>query len=498
MNLQEAAEFVNRAQNVMDKFFRRDPIDVAKAEARKAVDEFNSWVDAGNAEFAEARATLDRARTPLDELAKRISSLDGELRAKPNPQDALAVEAYNRVVGQVNGLVDERKRLLDAYERDREAYNRRFQVWESEYRQRKERLSDVESAAQKAISEYRDWIEEDGPEQFFAEVNRFYSAVKAFAASAAKPHSEMELYIRAAQDLRRELGLYAVNEENGREDGILIIAAELGDQKEPCFLIVDNAASSVSLNPELVQVLGWSGYVGPEVKIKLGGGYKTTGRFLPIPCMEVAGMKAEAVRGLMLEESHVGVDGCLGLSFLNRFDFRIERGKPHRLVLKKIAGVRPMFDVFICHKSEDIEYAQQVYDCLTAAGYQTFLSSITLQEMKLVEYPKEIDAAIEATSHMVVVSSHPKHLEATWVASEYQLFVALLRANKKKGNLLSVIFGEAMSPEDLPIALFNRQAIVTRTTPNWRQVLKGYLPAVEANSSKASASTNQAVYKRTT
>ena len=62
-------------------------------------------------------------------------------------------------------------------------------------------------------------------------------------------------------------------------------------------------------------------------------------------------------------------------------------------------------DVFISYKSEDTEYANEIYDYLKSQNFQVFFSKETLPQLGSDEYHEQIDTAIERTRHMVVVSS---------------------------------------------------------------------------------------------
>lgn len=117
-----------------------------------------------------------------------------------------------------------------------------------------------------------------------------------------------------------------------------------------------------------------------------------------------------------------------------------------------------MYDVFICHKSEDYVHARAVYDLLVGNGLSAFLSEVSLPELGKAEYQKQIDLAIESTAHLVVVASLCEYVTTAYVESEWRLFVAEKRSGRKEGNIITVLFEEA-SIEQLPITLRSFEAI---------------------------------------
>jgi hypothetical protein len=117
-----------------------------------------------------------------------------------------------------------------------------------------------------------------------------------------------------------------------------------------------------------------------------------------------------------------------------------------------------IIDVFISYKSEDTEYAKEIYDYLKSHNFQVFFSKESLPQLGSDEYHEQIDTAIERTRHMVVVSSSIENVLAKWVKYEWRLFLGEKLAGRKAGNLITVIAGE-MKIQDLPIALRNREVI---------------------------------------
>ena len=226
----------------------------------------------------------------------------------------------------------------------------------------------------------------------------------------------------------------------------------------------------------MVEALGWSEYVGEEVEVALAAAVYVRAHRLLIPAISVQGLEADNVKGVMLKASRLGVDGSLGLSYLHRFDFKIEGGKPPSLVLKVKGSSKDQgdFDVFICFKSEDQSAARTVFDFLRAEGYRPFFSPVSLTCSGEAAFQQGIDRALELARHMVVVGSSRKNMEAPWVRGEWSRFNVLLKTGRKRGNVVSVLFGQ-MQLTDLPIALCEYEAFLANTS-DWRDKLLRYLP----------------------
>jgi hypothetical protein len=114
--------------------------------------------------------------------------------------------------------------------------------------------------------------------------------------------------------------------------------------------------------------------------------------------------------------------------------------------------------VFISARSADYAYARRVYEYLTRRGGAVFFSELSLPRLGNADFQQEIDRALDAIDHMVVVASRPEHLKSPWVQAEWSFFVGELRAGRKSGNLL-VIAARPLDPGDLPPALRTQELI---------------------------------------
>ena len=239
-------------------------------------------------------------------------------------------------------------------------------------------------------------------------------------------------------------------------------------------MLVDTGATTVSVTPVMVEALGLKESLGELVEVTLAGGIRIKAPQLFLPSMTVAGKEAKYVKALMLNPSLPGVDGCVGLSFLNRFDYVIEKALPQKLVLEQTTREEaPGFDVFISHNSEDLSCANKVYDVLEIDGFSPFLSELALEKAGQSSFQKATENALETAHHLVVVASSRQNLESPWVEAEWRLFDHLLKAGKKPGNIVPVLCGD-MKVEDLPPSLRAHQATSIAET-GWEDRLTSYL-----------------------
>jgi hypothetical protein len=116
------------------------------------------------------------------------------------------------------------------------------------------------------------------------------------------------------------------------------------------------------------------------------------------------------------------------------------------------------YDVFISYKSQDYKWARQVFDHLKSAGLEPFLSKVCLPKLGKADYRKAIDAAIENSTHMVVVTSSGRHARADWVEREWGAFEIEMLAGRKSGNLLTAV-APGCNASDLPLALRTKEVV---------------------------------------
>lgn len=116
------------------------------------------------------------------------------------------------------------------------------------------------------------------------------------------------------------------------------------------------------------------------------------------------------------------------------------------------------YDVFISSKSQDYEYAEEVYDFLVQQGKKVFFAKRSLPDIGSTNYSREIDNALDKSNNMIVVTSSEANVNSGWVEYEWDSFASDLIEKRKHGNLLTILAGD-MREGKLPRALRVRQAL---------------------------------------
>ena len=466
---------INACERAFDQFISEGSVDEIGASLGAAVDDFNAWLEEEKNEIqkqatliAKDLESLRHTEAEIDASAKRLED------EKPDPGNAEATQAFNDLVKAHNDLVRTHQERGSAYQRAQTDHNAQVDGLNQQAERRRRDVESLQKEAQQEHDTLRAWQEGGGLGRLADEVNSLYAQLRRSSRDPS-PAPETAPLIDRTQALRKALGAYAAKTQKQDAHGMTLTEATLcGD--EPSYLIVDIAASLTTITPELVEALGLQEHVGDEVELALPNAIRIKAPQLLIPKLEVSDMEAEFVKAVVLKSPMPGVDGCLGLSFLNRFDFTIEnkdsRGLQLRPLERTLAG--PTFDVFICHKSEDIQLARRVYDALTQANYHPFLSEESLESMGNTEYQKAIDTALETARHLVVICSSGACTRSPWVEAEWRLFDGLKRSGRTTGNIIPVLCNN-MNRRDLPLALRRYQAIPI-DAPDFDETLMSYLP----------------------
>jgi Clp amino terminal domain, pathogenicity island component/TIR domain len=116
------------------------------------------------------------------------------------------------------------------------------------------------------------------------------------------------------------------------------------------------------------------------------------------------------------------------------------------------------YDIYISKKTEDYPLAAPIYEFLTKKGLNVFLSEHSIVTAGNSDYMKEIDKALEESSHLIVICSKPGHFTAAYVESEWRTFLNEKRSGRKSGNIISVIT-PSIKITEVPIGLRNYQIV---------------------------------------
>ena len=134
--------------------------------------------------------------------------------------------------------------------------------------------------------------------------------------------------------------------------------------------------------------------------------------------------------------------------------FSDEDSKDHTKAEKGIRALlgfsRPgigTYDIFLSHKSYDLDIAQDVYRFLKSNMREVFLDKISLPELSRAEYKDAILQALDKSKHFVVIISdvhlleHLDHIdENDWVQREMDLFHSeIFEGRNKEGNFVILV-----------------------------------------------------------
>ena len=99
------------------------------------------------------------------------------------------------------------------------------------------------------------------------------------------------------------------------------IVTALLDGRVKARLLVDTGASMVVISREIADQLGAEAVKRGTAQVSVADGRKVTAAILELPSVEVGRNRAERVITGVMPESLKGIDGLLGMTFLNRFGF---------------------------------------------------------------------------------------------------------------------------------------------------------------------------------
>jgi len=469
-DLHEIEKRLKEFENIIREFYRQNPVDYASASIKERVDEFNGWIKKNISKLEAKHLELQRLIESTDVLEAKITDMDQKLEQRQSDVgDSSSISRHQHLAAERNSLVQKYNKLVQECEQNNDLYNREVNEFNQEQERRRADIEAVQRNATEKVEEYNKWIKEDGPLQFFNQVNILYATL--IQEIRRDKHYELEGHLDRLRRIRRELGSHTKVMHDKSKEGGHIIRASLC-QSEDCYLVVSKA-SMTSITPEMVDILGIRQHVGEEVEIRLADASKIKKPQLVIPKITVNEFEADYVKAVVMQASEEGVDGCVGYTFLNKFDYLIDK---KGLLLKPLQPVEGdiRFDVFICHRSDDFSAAKGVFDFLAESGYRPFLSEVSIAECRTTDYQKTIDAALESSEHLVLVASSRSNIETPWVEAEWRSFESLKRSGKKRGNIVPILCGD-IKVDELPLAL-SRYQVLSMDDPNWKAAIINYLP----------------------
>ena len=110
------------------------------------------------------------------------------------------------------------------------------------------------------------------------------------------------------------------------------------------------------------------------------------------------------------------------------------------------------YDVFISFKNRDKNgqetkdklLARKLYDYLTSKNLTVFFSDITLQELGVDEWEREINKSLQCSKVFIAIGSKKEYLESEWLQRERTIFLTLRDLDNSKA-----FYGYILSPMTL-------------------------------------------------
>jgi len=324
-SLQNIEERIGQYEQIMDRYFRQNPVTTAQNTYKSAVDKYNALVQAINARDNHRRSEIDKKEKALEKLEKQIGKYDAQLAEKSN----------NQFIDQRNALVKQYNRQLKQLENEITQFNEWNKQTNQNIDAEKAKLDKINTALELEIKHYSDWLRLNKDAEFWLDLNRTFLNLHR-KRRAGNNNLLLDKQIQKIRNLRKELGTYAINQAKSQENGLVIISGILC-RKEEFHFIVDTGANYVSLTPEMVEVLGLKERLGEVTDLRLAAGKAAWGQKIVYPYITVLGMEEQDVPGIVIPEKKVGIDGLLGRSFLKRFVvcFDYEQGPKIQLTPKK-------------------------------------------------------------------------------------------------------------------------------------------------------------------
>ena len=315
-SLQIIEERIGRYEQIMDRYFRQNPVATAQNTYKSAVDTYNALVQAINARENHRKSEIDKKGEALEKLEKQIGKYDAQLAEKSNTE----------FIYQRNDLVKQYNRQLKQLENEITQFNEWVKQTNQNIDAEKAKLDKMNTALELEIKHYSDWLRLNKDAEFWVDLNRTFLALHR-KRRAGNNNFLLNKQIQKIRNLRKELGTYAINQAKSQGNGLVIVSGIICRQEEFHF-IVDTGANYVSLTPEMVEVLGLKERLGEVTDLRLAAGKSAWGQKIVFPYISVLEMEEQDVPGIVIPENKVGIDGLLGRSFLKRFvvcfDYELE------------------------------------------------------------------------------------------------------------------------------------------------------------------------------
>ncbi|MBN1871781.1 MAG: clan AA aspartic protease [Candidatus Omnitrophica bacterium] len=286
--------------------------------------ERGEWAPPGMENIKILYSTAQSDRSSLNSVNKSKTSLEGEIASSENYMSKLLetreakgkelnlidskedVERYNAVVTKINSInaeLSKSNKMLENLKKDKIAIDDRYAKIANRYRM----------SFQRFISSYKQAKEsaDAKDEEFFLDV---------IGSAAAKMEADFE----------KDVTSYTAS-------GNQIIVDAVVNGSTQVRLVVDTGASIVLLTAEVADSLGINMAPGlGEIKIIMADGTEAIATPILLDSVKVGKAEVKGVQAALIDrESIGGVDGLLGMSFLNNFIIQVDNNSK-KLILERV------------------------------------------------------------------------------------------------------------------------------------------------------------------
>lgn len=119
------------------------------------------------------------------------------------------------------------------------------------------------------------------------------------------------------------------------------------------------------------------------------------------------------------------------------------------------------FDVFISCKSQDYEYAREIYSYLKHNGLRPFLADMSIKEVGIDQYTALIGEVINVCQNMVVFATNVDYLQTPYVVAEWHAFINDINTGHKPNAKIVTVLSPDVDIHSLPAWLRDKQCFTT-------------------------------------
>lgn len=329
-----AAEQLAQYESILEHYFRNDPIAAANKRDEELVNSHNVWIEEGKTACKAQETALLKEKEEITAVNRQIEAADKELATlKRNADDGGGVDAYNAAVVKRNAIVSRQKKMAHALKSKWADLKKEMDRFQTAIDSASKRLERARTELEQQVDHYNTWRSEEQDLTYYHAVNELYATLHRKATEAGGATGETAVQLNKVREIRKELSELAFNREANTADGMILVKAKINGL-ETCCMLVDTGASLVTIPASIVSVLGLTDRIGKEITVSLPGGIQIKARELVIPSVSVFGKEAKDIEAVVLNESMVGIDGLLGLSFMDRFAYKIDGTADPKLSLR--------------------------------------------------------------------------------------------------------------------------------------------------------------------